>query len=235
MPARSIPGFGQPYAGPRETSGKAIASLICGICFLIFPAAVAAIILGHLSLSDIKSAAGRLTGKGMATAGLVLGYFGVVGLIPFVLIIAAILIPNLLRARMAANEASAVGSVRTIEMAAFKYRVAYDNGFPPSLIAMDGVEPGSPSCEHAHLINSVLATGQKNGYIFEYVPTGEQIAWADAKSGGCGIVGTQTYNVHADPITRGTTGMRSFYTDQTGVIRFEMDRPAASDSPPLGE
>ena len=53
-------------------------------------------------------------GDGMAIAGLVLGYIGFAA-IPFILIIAAIAIPNLLRARMAANEASAVGSLRTIE------------------------------------------------------------------------------------------------------------------------
>ncbi|MGC1167958.1 MAG: DUF4190 domain-containing protein, partial [Candidatus Acidiferrales bacterium] len=71
------------------TSGKAIASLICGIFTLFLPASIAAIILGHLSLSEIRKSAGRLGGRGVASAGLVLGYAGI-ALIPFILIIAAI-------------------------------------------------------------------------------------------------------------------------------------------------
>ena len=72
-----IPGLAPPYTGPTETSGKAIASLICGLLFFIFPAAVAAIILGHLSLSEINKSAGRLSGRGMAITGLVFGYGGI--------------------------------------------------------------------------------------------------------------------------------------------------------------
>ena len=235
-----IPGLAPPYAGPTETSGKAIASLICGICFLIFPAAVAAIILGHLSLSDIKKSAGRLTGRGLATAGLVLGYFGVLGLIPFILIIAAIAIPNLLRARIAANEASAAASLRVIDTAALSYSEKYSNGFPPSLLAMDGVDAGVPNCDHPQLIDSALASGQKNGYTFTYTPvpdleTQDRTVSAAATANGCTVAGTTSFVINADPVTRGTTGMRSFFVDQTGVIRVERDGPASADSPALGE
>src|SRR5262249_32129647 len=94
------------YLGPATTSGKAIGSLVCGI-ISVFPFCLVAIILGHLSLSEIRKSAGRLKGDGMAIAGLVLGYLGIVA-IPIILIVAAIAIPNLLRARQAANEASAV-------------------------------------------------------------------------------------------------------------------------------
>ena len=83
----------------EKTSGMAIASLIFGILFL-FPLNILAIIFGHISLSQIKKSAGRLGGKGLAIAGLVLGYLGIAA-IPFILIIAAIAIPNLLRARIA--------------------------------------------------------------------------------------------------------------------------------------
>lgn len=98
-----------------HTSGKAIASLICGIFFFVFPSAIIAIILGHLSYSEIGRSLGRIRGKGLALAGLILGYLGI-SFIP-ILIIAAIAIPNLLRARMAANEASAVGSLRSYSYA----------------------------------------------------------------------------------------------------------------------
>jgi len=238
--APPIAGLAPPYAGPAETSGKAIASLICGICFLIFPAAVAAIILGHLSLSDINKSAGRLTGRGLATTGLVLGYFGVLGLIPFILIIAAIAIPNLLRARIAANEASAAVSLRTIDAAALMYGERYSNGFPPSLLAMDGVDAGAASCDHAQLIDSVLATGQKNGYVFTYVALPEvegqqRPVSAPAAANGCTVAGADSFTISADPITRGTTGLRSFFVDQTGVIRWEQNGPANADSPMVGD
>ena len=99
-----------------QVSGKATASLVLGIFFFLFPAAVLAIIFGHLSRSEIKRSGGRLAGAGRALAGLILGYTGA-AIVP-VLIIAAIAIPNLLRARIAANQAYAVGSLRTINVAA---------------------------------------------------------------------------------------------------------------------
>jgi len=81
-----------PSGLPRqaETSGKAIGSLVCGLLFFFPPSAILAVIMGHLSLSEIRRSAGRLGGRGVAIAGLVLGYAGL-SFIP-VLIIAAIAI-----------------------------------------------------------------------------------------------------------------------------------------------
>ena len=70
------------------TNGLAIVSLVCGFLFFVFPAAVAAIIFGHIARSDIRRSGGRKTGAGMALAGLVLGYIGV-AMIPIILIVAA--------------------------------------------------------------------------------------------------------------------------------------------------
>jgi hypothetical protein len=62
-----------PYVADGETSGKALASLLTGIFGLIlFPIAIGAIILGHMSRSEIRKSNGRLKGDGMATAGLVM-------------------------------------------------------------------------------------------------------------------------------------------------------------------
>jgi hypothetical protein len=80
-----------------------------------------AIVLGHMSLSDIKRTAGRLKGEGLAITGLVLGYLGIVA-VPLVLIVAAIAIPNLLRAKIAANESSAMASVRNV----VSFETSYD-------------------------------------------------------------------------------------------------------------
>jgi hypothetical protein len=226
----------QPTSEPTETSGKAIASLICGIFFLIFPAAVGAIILGHLSLSDIRKAAGRLKGRGMATAGLVLGYAGVFA-IPFVLIIAAIAIPNLLRSRIAANEASAVQSLWAIHTATIEYAATYGNGFAPDLATLDGAGTGAPSCDHARLINGILGSGERAGYTFTYTlrrgDVSEQTLSPRAAANGCSIPGASRFTLNADPVTPGTTGQRSFYMDQTGIVRWSGNGPATADSPPL--
>ena len=67
--------------------------------------------------------------------------------VAIILIIAAIAIPNLLRARMAANQAAAVSDIRTITSAAIVYSSTYSNGLPPSLAAMGGV--GVANCNGA--------------------------------------------------------------------------------------
>src|SRR5277367_4941928 len=158
-----------PFDGNPRTSGKAIASLVCGIFTFFFPASIAAIILGHISLSEIRKSGGRIGGQGIATTGLVLGYLGIV-IIPFILIVAAIAIPNLLRARMAANEASAVGSLRTINVAAVQYAAGYENGFPSSFQVFGYGKTIVGNCNHAGLIDRRLAGGQHSGYIFTYTP-----------------------------------------------------------------
>jgi type IV pilus assembly protein PilA len=198
--------------GQPETSGLAIASLICGIFFFVLPSALLAVIFGHLSRSDIRRSGGRKTGGGMATAGLVLGYAGVM-VIPL-MIIAAIAIPNLLRAKMAANEASAVGSLQGINTAIATYISTYGS-LPRSLAVLGPAPGGHASANSADLIDSVLASGTRSGYLFQYELQGD------------------SYAVSANPVTLGTTGSRYFFTDQTGVIRAESSRPATSESPPL--
>ena len=227
---------GQPYTGPTQTSGKAIASLVCGVFFLFFPSAIAAIILGHVSHSDIRKSGGRLTGHGLGLAGLVLGYAGV-ALIPF--IIAAIAIPNLLRARMAAYEASAVESLRTINTTNVEYYSTYSNGYAPSLGALGGAPGETADCSHALLIDFPLTVGKKSGYIFTYTAhppaNGSTLVLSpEAAAKGCTTPGsTEGYSVTADPVQRGTTGQRSFYTDASGTIRYSTDGTPDAQSTPI--
>ena len=197
----------------QQTDGKAVASLILGVlaltCFWILTG-IPAIVLGHISRSNIRKSMGRLKGEGMALAGLIMGYLSLAAL-PFILIIAAIAIPNLLRSRTAANEASAVASLRTIAVAAVTYESTYpDKGFPATLDEM--ADSGA--------IDSVLAHGSKAGYRFQYslVRTGEQPG----------------YFILATPITPGTTGVRSFCSDESGVIRTaERNEQCTPESPAL--
>jgi type IV pilus assembly protein PilA len=209
------PGFQPPV------NGKAIGSLICGIFFLFLPASIAAVILGHLSLSEIRKSAGRLKGQGIATVGLVLGYMGVAAL-PLILIIAAIAIPNLLRAKMAANEASAVGSLRTYNTAIASYAEKCPQQGFPSLPQQLG--PGTGDCHQANLVGEDLASPQaiRSGYVFVYHP-------GPANNQGQ----VARYAISADPVKPNNTGTRHFFTDETGVIRWAAATPAGQQSQPI--
>ncbi len=89
--------------------------------------------------------------------------------VAIILIIAAIAIPNLLRSKMAANEASAVGSMRTINTTSTEYATTY-GGYPPALSSLGGPAGGAATSASAELIDAVLAGGTKSGYIFTYTP-----------------------------------------------------------------
>src|SRR6202011_6067011 len=88
--------------------------------------------------------------------------------IAIILIIAAIAIPNLLRARMAANQASGLSNLRTITTAAITYSSTYGNGYPPDLPTLGGV--GLATCNGAILLDDTLTTPpyRKSGYQLNY-------------------------------------------------------------------
>jgi type IV pilus assembly protein PilA len=132
--------------------------------------------------------------------------------VAIILIIAAIAIPNLLRARMAANESSAVVSIRTINTAEITYSSTYPTvGFATALTNLGGVAPCTPSSNSACLIDSVLASGTKSGYNFTAVG-----------SGGPPLV---QYFATGVPILVNQTGIRSFCSFEDAVIRVQ---PAGS-------
>jgi len=143
-----------------------------------------------------------------------------------ILVIAAIAIPNLLRSRMAANEASAVASVRSINTSQVVYQSSYNIGFATKLIDLgDGglaancAPPTPPTTTSSCLIDSTLASGSKSGFNFTYtpVPTGAVIS---------------TYSVNADPISGGS-GQRHFFSDETLVIRVNNLAVASVADPPI--
>ena len=139
--------------------------------------------------------------------------------VAIILIIAAIAIPNLLRSRMAANEASAVGSLRTLNTVCVSYSTTY-GGFPNNL--SDLAPSTSPSSTAADLIDSVLASGTKSGYDFVYAA-----GTTDANGN------VLDYSITGTPSTAGTTGQRTFFTDQTGVIRADATGTAGASSTPI--
>jgi prepilin-type N-terminal cleavage/methylation domain-containing protein len=153
--------------------------------------------------------------------------------VAIILIIAAIAIPNLLRSRLAANEASAVGSLRTVTTSNITYFSTYGNGFGSSLGVLGGKAGDTvASCNEALLIDSVLSNNgaggvvTKAGYNFTYTPGG---ASATAPA-GCAAPGSPTWQLVAVPVVVGSTGQRGFYVDQTAVITFTTDGTAPTNA-----
>jgi type IV pilus assembly protein PilA len=139
--------------------------------------------------------------------------------VAIILIIAAIAIPNLLRSKMAANQASAVGSVRTINTASITYNSTYGNGYPGNMVYIGNNGTTSVSCGNAELIDSVLTSGTKSGYNFVLTGTGTQL---NSNTSACtaGPFGWSSgYMITGVPVTVGTTGQTSYCSDGTGVIR----------------
>jgi type IV pilus assembly protein PilA len=139
--------------------------------------------------------------------------------VAIILIIAAIAIPNLLRSRMAANEASAVGSVRTINTAAITFSSTYSDGFPSTLSQIGTTGTGTVSCSNSQLVDSLLTSGSKSGYTFALAAGSVAVVAANVPA-GCTAGYTDGYGVTAVPVTVGTTGQRGFCSDATGVIRY---------------
>ena len=126
--------------------------------------------------------------------------------VAIILIIAAIAIPNLLRARIAANESSAVAAIRTLNTAQISYNSTYPTiGYASTLGALAGTSCAPPTSAGACLIDTALAAGTKSGYSFTLNnTTGTPVS---------------TYNVSAAPIAPNQTGVRYFCSFADGVVR----------------
>jgi len=134
--------------------------------------------------------------------------------VAIILIIAAIAIPNLLQARVAANEASAVGSLRTINTAEISYDSTFPTvGFAPTIAALGGITCAPPDQTAACLIDSALASGTKSGYNFTATAIGT------APTGGYFAVGM--------PISG--NGNRSFCSTEEGTIHYDPTGSAIPD------
>jgi type IV pilus assembly protein PilA len=134
--------------------------------------------------------------------------------VAIILIIAAIAIPNLLRARIAANEASAVASVRTLNTAQISYNSAYPTvGFATALANLGGTaaQCTPPTTAQGCLIDLQLASGTKSGYSF-------------VMSGSSGTPNA-SYQLIASPLTPNQTGVRYFCSFADAVVRYSTTAP----------
>jgi type IV pilus assembly protein PilA len=137
--------------------------------------------------------------------------------VAIILIIAAIAIPNLLRARIAANEASASASVRSLATAEIAYNSAYPATGYSTLATLGGATPCTPSVLTACFIDSMLTTGTKSGYQF-------------AATGLGGIPNT-SFVVGGVPLNFNVTGVRDFCVVTDGVLRINPGAAGAVTPP----
>ena len=195
------------FRQPKLKSGLAIASMVIGIVGLVgscvgaFILTPIGLILGIIALVKANKKSFEYGGKGFAIAGTVLNSLGIL-LLPVIL---AIAIPNILAARRAANEASAISIVKTIAGAEQTFRAASGKGRCGDL----------KSLQAANLIDPVTAGGQKNGYNFIVInlPT---------LYGDCAITATPVSTSH---------GNRSFYySTEDNVLRAANKKGLSANS-----
>jgi prepilin-type N-terminal cleavage/methylation domain-containing protein len=142
--------------------------------------------------------------------------------VAIILIIAAIAIPNLLKARMAANDSGAASTIRTLNTA----QVAYITAYPKTGFAQNLTQLGPPTggcgtgstvdSTHACLIDDVLASAVKSGYHY-YLTNAAAVSGVFAD-----------YTVSAGPLGMKTTGTRNYCANADAVVRYQDDSTAKS-------
>lgn len=193
---------------------------------LLFPAELMLLVAGARALISLGPAGwgARLRGVGMVgvllTVGLVIAVHGVHWrghVFPY-------------RAG-GHNETRAVGRLRALQSSAEAYAATYHNGFPPSLSALTPPPDGSSeSCEHAGFIDPAWVSGVVGGYRAEYRPGPTM----EKPGPGCAVAGVKSYAVVARPEPYKESGTRSFFSDESGVVRWTCeDRAATAQDPPL--
>jgi competence protein ComGC len=208
------------YPQMKKNAGLAVASLVVGIIsFLTLSfvgiGAITGIVLGIAALSKIKKNPAQYGGQGMAIAGLITSVLSIMIAVPLAIIM-AIAIPNMLASRMAANEASAISLLRIIHSGEATYQATSGDGEFGTLRELVADK----------LIDSTLAGGTKKGYRFT-VRVKPALTPNEPAS----------YEAVATPVSYRRSGRRSFYIDETGVIRVTDSggAEANADDPLLGE
>ncbi|HKV79164.1 MAG TPA: DUF4190 domain-containing protein [Candidatus Sulfotelmatobacter sp.] len=187
---------------PPETSGKAIFSLICGTLFIILPLSIVALIFGYLALSEIRKSPGRLKGRGLAIAGIVLGYLGVAciaGLFGLGFYAVRKTEKEITEGAAGIGKASVVSSMRSVNMAEIAYVQAHPEAGYTCALSELAENWGARS----------LASGRSDGYIFELKNCARE------KSDGP----VSKYQLLVYPARPVSGAARTYCTDQSDMIR----------------
>jgi type IV pilus assembly protein PilA len=142
--------------------------------------------------------------------------------VAIILIITAIAIPNLLRARMAAHQSAAVENCRSITSSEVLYYTSFSHGFSPTLLALGGPTGAVPTPANAQLIDEALSSGTKSGYNYTYA------ALSIDPNGNY-----QNYTLNADPMIVNVTGVNHYFTNEPSIIHFNAISPATVNDPPI--
>lgn len=213
-----------PAIRPPQTEDKAVAAFLFGVLSFILSifTGIPAIILGHIARANIRKSGGQLKGDALALIGLVSGYLSL-GF--FLLIIFAILIPNMTRMRVEANEHEALRTLRRITVAQFSYQSKYGGNYAPSLTALGPAVKeceGRPSADRACLLDqqeatlgsTVCTTGRwcsRGSYRFSVAPASSS---------------TSDFIVSATPLTS-DMGRFSYCMTSGGMIHAREGEPVA--------
>lgn len=200
----AAPSFGAPPVVAPSASGKAIASLVCSLLCFVTPASIAAVVLGHLSLSDIKKSGGRLTGRGMAIAGLVLGYLGTalgVLLVPIIIVGIIRMGREVGEEGINSNELTASNSVKYVVQAERSYIATHPGKEYP--------------CDFQTLIDANLLEPEVVGSAYHGYVIGLEGCTHGGKDRASG-----NFVVIARPVQPGQTGNVDLCSDQSGKVRY---------------
>jgi hypothetical protein len=208
----------------RHTDDKAVASFLFGILSLILSifTGIPAIVLGHIARANIRKSGGQLKGNGLAAVGLASGYLSL-GF--FFLMVFGILIPNLTRMRVEANEHEALRTLRRVTVAQFSYQSKYGGNYAPSLTALGPAVKDCdvrPSADRACLLDqqeatlgsTVCTTGRwcnRGSYRFSVAPASSS---------------TADFIVSATPLTS-DLGRYSYCMTASGMIHARQGEPVA--------
>lgn len=189
----------------KQRTGLALASMVLAIISFFtlwlligIPGAIVALVLGIVALCQIKRDPAQYGGRGFAIAGIAISSVALFFLVP---IVAAIAIPNLLASRRAANEASAIKSMRVIAFAEQTYFAT---------VGASRAYGNLPQLRDAELIDNNLSASERNGYRFQLTCDGIHFA------------------ATATPVDK-ATGTRSFYVAEDGVIHAANKHGLAAD------
>ncbi len=153
--------------------------------------------------------------------------------VAIIALIAAIAIPNLLRARHNANETAAIGNLKTLVDSLESFRSNQSpTSYPGAGVTSGGVAVtgiGNLDDTNPPYIDGVLASGTRQGYTFTFTPGAVRVVTL----AGTDFNVYDTYTLTAVPVTVGTTGTRRFFVDQSGVIRVNQAGAATVASVPL--
>lgn len=153
--------------------------------------------------------------------------------VAIILLIVAIAVPNLIHSRMAANESSAVASIRTVNTAQTSYSWSWSNGFAADLDFLGGPAGAAATCNNAEIIDPVLSESNvsvKSGYSFTLGPGVVPVTTPP----GCAQPGySDGYTIVAWPVNVGSTGQRSFCSDNSGTIQYLSSGTQPSPVAPL--